>query len=110
MCEQLGQEPDPARMPVSLDELPEEVQWAFIVFNHLSDRWEGTTGTYLGKDWSPVKFFLDLYEVEDPKVVVFFIKEIEKAYSDHLADKIDKQRKAAERKANAGKFAHNVKV
>jgi hypothetical protein len=31
-------------------------------------------------------------------------------YSKHMADKIDKQRKAAERKANAGKYAHNVKV
>jgi len=110
MCEQLGQEPDPARMPVSLDVFPEEVQWAFIIFNHLPDRWEGMSGSYLGKDWAPIDFFLDLFEVDDKKVVVFFVSKIESLYSKHMADKIEKQRKAAERKASAGKYAHNVKV
>jgi hypothetical protein len=41
---------------------------------------------------------------------VFFTSKIESMYSKHMADKIDKQRKAAERKANAGKYAHSVKV
>lgn len=110
MCEQLGQEPDPARMPVSLGIFPEEVQWAFIVFNHLPDRWEGTSGSYLGKDWAPIQFFLDLYEIDDAKTVVFFISKIESLYSKNMADKLEKQRKVAERKANAGKYVHNVKT
>ena len=79
MCEQLGQEPDPAKMPVSLDSFPEEVQWAFVLFNHLPDRWEGMSGSYLGKDWSPIQFFVDLYEIEDPKTVVFFTSKIDSA-------------------------------
>lgn len=110
MCEQLGTQPDPSRMPVSLDEFPEEVQWAFIVFNHLPDRWEGMSGSYLGKDWAPIDFFLNLFEIDDKKTVVFFISRIESEHSKNMADKQEQQRKAAERKANAGKYAHNVKV
>ena len=68
------------------------------------------SGSYLGKDWAPIDFFLDLFEVDDKKVVVFFVSKIESLYSKHMADKIEKQRKAAERKASAGKYAHNVKV
>lgn len=110
MCEQLGQEPDPARLPISLDVFPEEVQWAFAIFNLLPDRWDGMSGSYLGKDWSPIDFFLNLHDIDDKKTVVFFTSQIESKYSKHMADKQDKQRKIAERKANAGKYAHNVKV
>ena len=110
MCEQLGEDPDPSRLPISLDNFPEEVQLAFIIFNHLPDRWEGMSGSYLGKDWSAVKFFLELYDIDDEKTVVFFVSKLESLYSKHMADKIEKQRKAAERKASAGKYAHNVKV
>ena len=110
LCEQLGKEPDPARLPPSVDDLPEEVQYAFLVFNHLPDRWDGASGSYLGKDWAPINFFLDNFEIEDKKVVVFFVSRMESIYSKHMADKLEKQRKAADRKANAGKYAHNVTV
>ena len=43
-------------MPLSQSEFPIEVQVAFFVFDLLSDVWEGMSGTYMGKDWSGLKF------------------------------------------------------
>jgi hypothetical protein len=97
-------------MPVSTSELPEEMQWAFLVFSHLPDRWEGMSGSYLGKDWSSINFFLDLFEIEDKKTLVFFLANIESKYVKQMADKMNQQRKQQERQANAGKYAHNVSV
>jgi len=78
MCEQLGTEPDPARMPVSMDVFPEDVQYAFLIFNYMPDRWEGMSGSYMGKEWSSIDFFLNLFGIEDKKTVVFFISRTKK--------------------------------
>jgi hypothetical protein len=51
LCEQLGQDPDPNKMPLEASAFPYEVQVAFFMFDLLSDRWDGMSGTYLGKDW-----------------------------------------------------------
>ena len=52
-------------MPLEASSFPEDVQVAFFVLDLLSDRWEGSSGMYLGKDWSPINFILDLYEVDN---------------------------------------------
>ena len=61
LCEQLGQEPDPNRMPLEASAFPSEVQVAFFMFDLLSDRWDGMSGMYLGKDWSSAQFLFKLY-------------------------------------------------
>ena len=69
LCEQLGEEPDPAKMPLGLSEFPEEVQVAFFVFGLLPDHYEGMTGTYMGKYWDGIDYYFKLFEVEEPKQV-----------------------------------------
>ena len=100
-------------MPLETSAFPAEVQVAFFIFDLLSDRWDGMSGTYLGKDWSSVHFLLDLYEVEDPKIVVYFMKSYEILLVNHRAEEADKKRKAEERKsksAGGGKnYTHNVR-
>lgn len=112
MCEQLGVEPDPKRLPPTLDIFPEEVQYSFIIFNLMPDRWDGMSGGYFGKDWSSIDFFLNLYNIhKDRKVVVFFISHIQNFYVKKINEKIEQKRKAEERKAKAGgkQYVHNVK-
>jgi len=111
MCEQLGTEPDPSRAPLSLDKFPEDVQHAFIVFNHMPDRWDGMSGSYFGKDWSSIEFFLNLFEVEDKKTTVFFITQIENFQVKRINKQLEDKRKAEERKAKAGSksYTHNVR-
>lgn len=99
-------------MPLETSAFPAEVQVAFFIFDLLSDRWDGQSATYLGKDWTSVPFLLDLYEVEDKKVVVYFMKTYEILIVNSKMEEAEKKRKADERKQKAGSgktFTHNVK-
>ena len=93
-----------------MSDFPYEVQMAFLLHNLLPDRWDGMSGSYMGKDWSTVDFFLNLFEVEEKKIVVFFISKLEGFYGKAVNEKLQRQRKAEERKAKAGgkQYTHNV--
>ena len=67
MCDQLGQEPDLNEMPPELEDFPLEIQEAFVIHAMLPDKWDGASGSYMGKDWSPLKDLLDINEVQDQK-------------------------------------------
>ena len=108
----MGEEPDPERMPPDASDFPLEVHVAFFMYNILSDRFEGMSGTYLGKDWSSLNTLYNIYEIEDQKTVTMFIAEIQSIYVEQTNNEVEKKRKAAERKASASsgkKYAHNVR-
>jgi hypothetical protein len=111
VCEQLGEEPDPSKMPLELSDFPQEVQEAFFVYSLLSDHWDGASGSYMGKFWTEIDYILKLYEIEDKKTVYSFAKRIEAKVVVNRANKAAHERKAAERRAKgAGKnFTHNVR-
>lgn len=89
-------------MPPTMQDYPLEVQVAFLLHNLLPDRWEGMSGSYLGKDYSSLGLLLDSWGVEDKKTCIFFIKHIEAFNSKGINDKLESKRKADERKAKAG--------
>ncbi len=101
LCEQLGQEPDPSRMPLEASAFPSEVQVAFFMFDLLSDRWDGMSGMYLGKDWSSAEFLFKLYGHEDKKEIIYFMKVYENLVINERADQAERKRKAAERRAKS---------
>ena len=92
---------------------PEEVQVAFFIFGQLKDSFDGMSGTYLGKEWSSCEFFLNLHGIEDPKVIVYFMKLIERIVVKNAADEAERKRKQEERKSKTGgggkTYTHNVK-
>ncbi len=99
-------------MPPTLDGLPEEVQVAFFIYALLPDRWDGMSGSFLGKDWSSLNALYDIYKIEEQQVVTMFIAEIQGIYITSINEETQKKRKAAERKRSAGggkKYAHNVR-
>jgi len=101
-------------MPLDTSTFPDEVQAAFFIFDMLSDRWDGMSGAYLGKDWSSASFLFDLYEFEDVETVVFFTKMYETLIVKERAEKAEQKRKQEERKAknSAGggqSYTHNIK-
>ena len=104
VCEELGEEPDPDKMPPELDVFPYEVQIAFLIHSLMPDRWDGMSGSYMGKDWSCLGSLLDIYEVEDKKEITYFLKAIENENSSVINDKMSKKREAQKRasKANTG--------
>ena len=69
------------------------------------------SGAYLGKDWGPLPFFLDLYEVEDRKTVVDIMKMYEARIITYRAEQAERKRKQEQSKQNSGgkNYAHNVK-
>ena len=93
VCEQLGEEPDPEKMPPSRDWLPYEVQMAFSIHDLLPDRWDGASGSYFGKDLSALGTILDIYEVEDKKQCVFWLKNIEALNSRSINERMTRERK-----------------
>jgi len=102
ICEQKGIEPDPNEMPPTMGDYPLEVQVAFLLHDLLPDRWEGMSGSYLGKDYSSLGLLLDTWEVEDKQSCIYFIKHIEAQNSRKINENLESKRKANERKAKAG--------
>ena len=98
-------------MPLTRSDFPSEVQVAFFMFDLLSDVFEGMSATYMGKDWSHCTQLFELWEVEDPKVVMYFMKMYENLLVGHRLEEAERKRKAEERKKQtAGKtFTHNVR-
>ena len=74
VCEQLNQEPDPEKMPPSMDSFPLEVQEAFFLHRMLSDRWDGSSGFYMGKDISAFGTYLRCIQYNRPKTDTLFFK------------------------------------
>ena len=103
VCERLGKEPDYNKMPIDDRDFPYEVQLAFLLHSVLPDRWDGSSGSYQGKDWSAVGSLLDIYQIEDKKTVTFFLKNVDVLTSNQINKEIDKKRKKRESKVSTPK-------
>ena len=112
LCEQLGQEPDPDKMPLDASMFPYEVQVAFFVFDLLSDRWDGMSGTYLGKDWTACDFIFETFEIDkdDKREIVYIGKIYESILMKHRAEEAEAKRKQAERTAKAKSGSNTFSV
>ena len=99
-------------MPLEISDFPDEVQEAFFIYNYLEDKWEGMSGSYMGKHWGSVHIFFDMFKVRNKNTVLFFMKTIERHNVALRAEESNRERKARERKAKAGSnknYTHNVR-
>jgi hypothetical protein len=94
MCEQMGWEPNEDEMPKDPGFLPFEAQTALLVFNVLPDRFEGMSGTWMGKDFSALDIVFKIYEVVDRRTVFEYLLLIQREYSDYYS-KQQKMRESA---------------
>ena len=101
VCERLGKEPDYNKMPIDDKDFPYEVQLAFFIHSLMPDRWEGMSGSYLGKEWGAIGALLDAYNIEERQIIVFFIKAIDIINSKVINKNLDKDRKKRDRKSQA---------
>lgn len=81
MCEALGTEPVESEIPVELEDFPEEVQQAMLVYFKLRDDWDTMNGNYMGKSYQGLKDVLDILEIEsaDRKFVLDLIQVMDSA-------------------------------
>ena len=100
-------------MPLTLGDFPHEVQVAFFIYGFLSDRYEGMSGTYMGKEWNIIEFLLDIHKVKDKALIFYFCKVLEMEAVKISSEKAEAKRKADDRRtkssAGSGKtYTHNV--
>ena len=99
-------------MPLETSGFPEELQLAFFVYSYLSDVWDGASGSYMGKNWSHIDSLFKLFEIDDQKVILYFMKMYEGIIIKDRAEEQERKRKADERKrqqASGKTYTHNVK-
>jgi|TARA_R110000823_G_scaffold11358_1_gene38761 hypothetical protein len=111
ICHQLGEEPDPDKMPLEISDFPSEIQVAFFIFGFLEDNWDGMSGSYMGKNWNNIEYLFNLYNIDEPRTLLYLMKLWEGILVAHRADKAQRKQKADERKSAGGgkNFTHNVK-
>ena len=103
LCEQLGEEPDPEKMPPAMDMFPYEVQMAFFIYSLLQDSWDGMNGMYMGKNLAGLSVLLDIYEIEDKKTVVYFLTRIDNERIKTINEEVKRKSEAERRRAKARK-------
>lgn len=86
--EQLGKEPVESEIPLDLDDLYPTVQNYITLFSYLPDRYEGMSGTYMGKDYSCLGTYLDIFEVKDKKEALMFLSKLDYIRSKELNRKL----------------------
>ena len=100
VCERLGKEPDPNKIPMDMGNYPYEVQMAFLLFDLLPDRWDGAAGVYLGKDWSCVGTLIETHKLkEELEAVIFFLKALDNINMNILNTNLEAERKKADKKS-----------
>ena len=72
ICEQLGKEPNPEKIPPDLNDFPELMRNAIETFNRLGDRVYPDIG-YVGKDYTLLDYYLDICGVDDSSDLEFFL-------------------------------------
>lgn len=74
MMEQLGQEPIEEDIPRDFGDFPHEVQEAINIFGILPDRWEGFSGTYMGKDYGILPYLMEtVFKVDSPQETMKYL-------------------------------------
>jgi hypothetical protein len=87
MCEMLNSEPSDDEIPVEFDDLPLEVQEAYLVYNRISDNWDSMSGTYLGKNLVGIKDIFEIYGIEDARLTLQLISNIDNIRRDAISKK-----------------------
>jgi len=95
MCEQLGTEPKAEEIPATFEDFPHVVQTAMNIHATLADKWEGMSGTYMGKDYTLFPYLaVEVYKVENKAQLVQFVTLIDRIIMEYrAADQKRKQRK-----------------
>lgn len=65
MCDMLGNSPVDSDIPVDFIDLSDFIQQCLEIYSFLPDRWEGMSGTFLGKDYSIVFDLFDIFNIDD---------------------------------------------
>lgn len=90
MCQALGTEPIEHEIPVEFSDFSSTVQQALELYNYLSDRWEGMSGVFMGKDYGIVFELFNTFNIdhfEDRKLYLRIMNHIDNIRSEIISRK-----------------------
>ena len=105
MCEQLGNEPIEEEIPADYDDFPFSMQMAIKIYYILSDKWEGFSGQYMGKDYTLLPYIAKLYEIDNEVQLLEFLLLIDRI----ISKKRSEEHKRRSNKTSGKKSAINIK-
>ena len=94
----MGVEPKEEDVPKDPSTFSLEAQQALIMLNVLPDKWEGMSGTWLGKEYAGLLDIMDLYQIEDKKQVFELLKVCEDELGKFYAEKRKQQEQLSKAK------------
>jgi hypothetical protein len=98
MCEQMGKEPDPEEIPLSLEEFPEIVLQAMSTFSYLGDRVYPDIG-YMGKDFTNLSHYLDINGIENTELFLEILTYLESRAIKQSQEALKRDREKLKRKS-----------
>lgn len=94
----MGWEPAEQDMPLDPAFLDVNAQYALILLNTLPDKWEGMSGSWMGKDYSGLSAIMDIYEIDDRRNVFELLQIAEEELGKHYRQKQKEQESLAKAK------------
>ena len=99
MCEQLGKEPKVEDIPIDLNDFPNIVHDAMVIFNSLNDKVLPDIG-YLGKDFTNLNILIETFKIEDKELLLELLIWMDKQAIKKSSEDMKKAREKAKRKSN----------
>tara|TARA_R110000744_G_scaffold340107_1_gene445269 strand:- start:207 stop:503 length:297 start_codon:yes stop_codon:yes gene_type:complete len=97
MCEQLGQEPHEDEIPPDFEDFPYIAIDAMNTFSMLGDKVVPDIG-YLGKDFTNLPHYMDIYEVKDKELFLEILTYLESRAINHSQEQLKREREKLKRK------------
>ena len=94
----MGVEPKEEDIPKDPSAFSLEAQQALIMLNVLPDKWEGMSGTWMGKDYSGLEAIMNIYEIQDRKTVFELLRDAEAELGKYYAQKQKEQNQLSKAK------------
>ena len=91
MCEQMGWEPMEEELPKDPAYLSYNIQCALVLYNALPDKWEGMSGSWMGKDYSGLMDIMNIYRIDNKREVFDLLKIAEGEAGKFYAEKAKQQ-------------------
>lgn len=86
----MGEEPDDSEIPPDFEDFIEELQQVIQIYNMIPSKWDGFSGSYLGKEMAGVLDIFHIFEVhkEHRQFFLFLINKMDEINSKIINEKV----------------------
>jgi len=74
----MGHEPVEDKIPIEFGDFPPDVQEILEIYSFLPNKWEGMSGSYIGKDFGLLPELFNIYETVNKKFTLTLLVYIDR--------------------------------